>query len=177
MRVTVTVTLTPERNSYIPSGTLSVDCLCDRYLAACDNRVEQTTKRWYERTFKNHIRPVIGPIKLAQVKPIHVQSLIDGAKDTSRCKTKTGSRLSAGSQKSLLVGIRALFACGVRMELMSRNPALNVSIPKASTREYPDFNSSILSQLFRAISGSEFGLIAKFALLTGVRRGEIVALR
>jgi integrase len=166
-----------DAQQYVTSGSLSFDSLCDRYLAACNTRVEQTTKRWYERNFKNHLRPILGPMKLGQIKPIHVQNLLDGAKDTSRCKKKVGSSLSASSKKNLLVAIRAVFAWAVRMELMAKNPAIAVSLPKTSKRDYPDFNSSVLNSLFGAIIGTEFEVIARFALLTGVRRGEIVALQ
>lgn len=77
----------------------------------------------------------------------------------------------------VLVGMRAVFAWGVRMELIVRNPAIQVDMPKSVQREYPEFSNVTLRSLFATIENTEFALIAKFALLTGARRGELAAIR
>ena len=81
------------------------------------------------------------------------------------------------SAKWLLVGIRAVFAWGTRMELIARNPAANVAMPRVAPREYPDFSREMLQGILAAVDGTEFHLLVPFALMTGIRRGELAALR
>ena len=95
----------------------------------------------------------------------------------SRAKSKRGKPLGASSRRNLLVGVRAVFAWGVRMELIARNPAASVDTPKVLQREYPEFTAEVLRAIFIAIEQTEFKVLVPFALLTGARRGEVAALR
>jgi integrase len=161
---------------------MTFDALCDEYLKASRNRVEPTTLRWYERVFRDHARQILGSMRVAEIKPLHVQSVLSEARGIlrtkeSKAKGGRGKPLAPSSLRNLLVAIRAVFAWGVRMELVARNPALAVAVPKVPIRDYPDFNRDLLRGILEAVAGSEFHVLVPFALMTGARRGEIVALR
>ncbi len=70
-----------------------------------------------------------------------------------------------------------MFAWGVRIELLDRNPAGNIDPPKIVQRESADLSKKTLTKILAAVEGTEFQVIAPFAILTGVRRGEIAALQ
>jgi integrase len=165
-----------ESGQVTDGDRLTFDDLCERYLKASEDRVEATSLQWYRRTLDQHARPALGHMKLRAIRPLHVQAALDGARNVSRTKAN-GTKLGATTARNLLVGIRAVFAWGVRMELLSRNPANAVSSPKVTSREYPEFSISTVRSYLEAVKGTEFEVLAPFALFTGVRRGEIAALK
>ena len=156
--------------------TLTFNDLCDRYLKASEDRVEATSLEWYRRTLAQHARPSLGRMKLRTIRPLHVQAALDGAQNVSRTKAQ-GTKLGATTRRNLLVGIRAVFSWGISMELLTRNPARAVRFPKVTAREYPEFSVSTVRDYLESTKGTEFEVLAPFALFTGARRGEIAALR
>ena len=150
--------------------------LADRYLEASKDRIEITSLRWYQRTLGQHARPTLGNMKIDAIKPIHVQNALEATRNVSRTKEK-GNGLGPSTRRNVLIGIRAVFAWGVRMEFISRNPATMVDTPKVSQREYPDFSVDTANLFLAAVLNTEFQVIVPFALFTGTRRGEIAALR
>jgi integrase len=165
-----------DADQYVRSEAMTFDTLCELYLKASAGRIEPTSARWYERILRDHVRATLGPMKITKIKPLHVQAVLNAARDVSKAKSKVGKALAASSRKNLLVGMRAVFAWGVRMELIARNPATHVDTPKVAQREYPEFDPETLRSIFKAIDGTEFKVLAPFALLTGARRGEVAAL-
>ena len=72
--------------------------------------------------------------------------------------------------------MRAVLAWAVRMELLAKNPATNVLLPKVQEREYPEFSSETIRAIFEAVPKTEFEVLVPFAIMTGARRGEVAAL-
>ncbi len=165
-----------ENGKFATCGKMTFNELADRYLDASKDRIETTSLRWYQRTLAQHARPTLGDMKIESIKPIHVQSTLETTRNVSRTKAK-GSGLGASARRNVLIGIRAVFAWGVRMEFISRNPATNVDTPKVSQREYPDISVDVANLFLSAVLNTEFQVIVPFALFTGARRGEIAALR
>jgi integrase len=166
-----------DSEQYVYSERLSFNELCDRYLDASNGRVEATTVHWYRRTLRDHIRPMLGDIRASMIRPLDVQAVLNNARDVSKIKQRRGKPLSAGSRKNLLVAMRAVFSWAVRMELLIRNPAIAVDLPKVAPRDNSQFDRESVLAVLTAIEGTEFEVLAAFALLTGARRGEIAALR
>lgn len=166
-----------DSGRFIRVAAMTFDELCDAYLKASASRIEATSLRWYTRVLRDHARPVLGHMKIATIKAIDVQCVLDSASDVSRRNTKRGLPLAPSTLRNLLVAIKAVFAWAVRMELIARNPALAVTAPKVHSREYPDFGSGLLRSVLEAVQRSEFHVLVPFALMTGARRGELVALR
>ena len=166
-----------DKEQYVHVDSMTFDDLCDRYLEAKARTIELTSVRWYERNLRAHVRPLIGSLKISRIKPLHIQSVIDQAIDTSRSISRRGKSLSAPSRKNLLICIRAVFSWAIKMEIARKNPATNIDAPKINPREYPEFNRSTIDLLLVAVENTEFETIIPFAFLTGARRGEIAALR
>lgn len=165
-----------EEGTYTAGGRMTFNELADAYLVASKDRIESTSLRWYERTLGQHARPTLGDMKLDAIKPLDVQRALDATRNVSRTNSK-GRSLGPSSRRNILIGIRAVFAWGVRMSIISRNPATRVDTPKVPHREYPEFSLETARQYLAAVVGTEFEIIVPFALFTGTRRGEIAALR
>lgn len=165
-----------DTGAFNEAGHMTFNELADRYLAARKHVVEGTTAGWYARNLRHHVRPGLGALKLEKIRPMHVQAVLDNVRNRSRTKQR-GGELHPTSLRNLLTAIRAIFAWGIRQELLVRNPARSVDMPKAKRHEYPEFSLDVAHAVLAAVEGTEFALLVPFAMFTGARRGEIAALR
>jgi integrase len=150
--------------------------IADLYLQAKTRSRAPTSLAWYTRNLKQHVRPVIGTIKLRDLKAIHVQRMLDGAKDTSRTK-RNGEPLGATSLRNLLVLVRAVLAWGVKQGMVHENVASRVEPPRQEHIERPALTVDDVANLLRAAQGTELFAIIAAAVATGARRSELCALR
>ena len=87
--------------------------------------------------------------------------------------------ISASTQAKHLRVFSAIFRVAVRQGLISRNPVDSLDVsqrPRAEHTEAPYFTDEELPVLLAALSDYNRPLV-KLALLTGMRRGELLALR
>ncbi len=165
------------RNGGIASGErMTFDQLADLYLESKARSKAPTSLAWYKRNLKQHIRPVIGAIKLRDLRAINVQRMLDGAKDTSRTKRK-GKPLGATSLRNLLVLVRAVLAWGVKQGMLNENAAKKVELPRGEHVERAGLTPADAANLLRAAQGTELFAIVATAIATGARRSELCALR
>ena len=160
----------------VADDKITVNQLLDRFLEAKSISKEPTTIVWYRRNFATHVRGVIGTKRLADLKAIHIQSLLSNAKDQSRTK-KRGQPLSGQSMRNLLVGIRASLAWGVRQGLIIRNVADMVESPRIDHSEPVVITLEDVIALLAATQGGELEAVVPFQIGTGLRRAETCGAR
>ena len=77
------------RNGGIADGErMTVRNLAALYLEHKGRSKEPTTLAWYRRNLEKHVCPAIGDLKLRDLKPIHIQRMLDNARDASRTQRK-----------------------------------------------------------------------------------------
>jgi len=163
------------RHGDLPSK-LTFDELADAYMAATKREREATTIALRKRVLDQHIRPVIGAIPLDDLRAPHVRRLLDGAHDQSRTKRK-GEPLGPTTVRNILVLVRAILAWGVKEEHITKNVARLVEPPAAAFSERPVMRVDDVKALLDAATGTELEAIVPTAIGTGLRRGELCALR
>ncbi len=163
--------------TYADTGSLTFNDLADRYLQARKRRVEDTSLALYRRTLDHHIRPTIGTVKLSALRSEHVEALLDGARDRSNRKTRKGKPLNATTLRYILIVIRAVLRWGVKMDKIARNVAAKVEPPKVPHREIEPFDAARVHGILAAAAGTEIEAVVTTAIGTGLRRGELCALR
>lgn len=162
--------------TYAIPATMTVDDLINRYLDARAGRIEGTTLALYRRTFDRHVRPLIGDVRAGSLTREHIERLIREGRDKSnrRCR---GNSLSATTLRNILTRTRSVLEWGAKNYEGIRNVARNVEPPKGPEREILPFDGKRVGQLLQAIEGSELQSIVTTAIGTGLRRGELCALR
>ncbi len=83
---------------------------------------------------------------------------------------------SSGTLQNGLTVLRAMLGCAVRWGYIVQNPAAGLSLPKGETREMQPLTSEQVDRLLDALSGAPRVAVLT-AVSTGVRRGELFALR
>ena len=138
-------------------------------------RVSPKTLERYTDICRKNIGPAIGGYELSKLKPLVIQSFYTEALTNGRKDGKGGL-----SEQTVLHFHRVLhkaLAQAVRWQLLARNPADAVDPPVASRREMQVLDDTGVAELLDVLSGTRLLMPTVMAVTTGMRRGEVLALR
>jgi integrase len=146
------------------------------YLEHLEHALERkpSTLGGYRSMLGRHVEPFFGGLTLERVKPDDVRCFL-AAKKREGLGTKTVA--------NCLVFMHGLFAFAVKREWMLANPVAAVDRPRAPAAD-PDIRYLDLEEveaLLRAVPDDYFGptehAVYLTAAMTGLRQGELIALR
>ena len=134
-----------------------------------DKNCEATTKAGYEVVIRNYIAPYLGRIPLQKLAPIHIQSYYKHLMDERKLSPNTVYRHHANIRKSLDYALKK--------QLVIRNAADAVDLPKKKKFEGSYYTVEQLNVLLKKVKGSEIEVPVNLAAYLGLRRGEIGGLK
>lgn len=132
------------------------------------NSVKQKTFDQYETILRTHIMPDIGDIRLADLKTMHIQRIINKMYD---------SGLSHRTIEVMKIVIHAALKQAQRNKLVGENVCENVVLPRKQPKRIRVLNEDEQTKLIAALKDNYIGRGLLFALYTGMRRGEVLALK
>jgi integrase len=115
-----------------------------------------------------HFIPVLGHLQLLKLSPQHIQALYAQ-------KLKEG--LSTNSVNVLHAILHKAFDHAVRLNLLPRNICDVVSPPRTEEHEIHALSLEQVQQLLTAAKDHHLEALFVLALMTGMRRGELLALK
>ena len=128
----------------------------------------------YAGLAERYVKPVIGGVRLDKLTPAHVQRLVT---ETRNGQTSRGTPPSASTLRHVYKLIRNALGDAYRMELVTRNVATQVKAPPIDRQRRVGLDLAEAERLFEVISGERPEALYVLALMTGLRRGELLALR
>lgn len=128
----------------------------------------------YRGLADRYIKPVIGSVQLAKLTPGHVQQLISV---TRTSETARGRPPSAATLRHVYKLMRNALGDAYRMELVTRNVATQVKPPPLSRERRPGMTIEDAKRLLDVLTGERLEAFYVLALMTGLRRGELLGLR
>jgi integrase len=129
--------------------------------------LSESTSTTYETLLTTHILPVLGRLRLQDLKPLHVEAV------------KTAVTKRGCSQKSALNVFRVVHAIlkrAVRWQLIAVNPADSVDPPRAKKFIPVTPTPEQLATILERADKTAYGPFARLACLTGARQGELLNL-
>jgi len=163
-----------QRGMYVETSKLTVGkFLRDSWLPAIRSSVRPTTYSSYTMHVRRYLVPALGHIPLQrlsapQINGFYADLGVDGSLGTS-LKPATVRRIHATLHKAL--------RDAVRWQLIPRNPASSADPPRAECPEMAVWTARELSTFLASTADHQHGALWHFYALTGVRRGEALALR
>jgi integrase len=142
------------------------------------------TRRLYTQELEHALR-FLGDMKLQAIKPVHVRAMVDRMqregwtpRPTKRDPNPEPRPYSARTIRKALQRLQGVFQDALRLELIHRNPcdAVRFKAPPSEPVGRSLEPSEALA-LFEAADRHRAGLVVQLMLLTGLRRGEALALR
>jgi integrase len=149
------------------AGGLTVGQLLDRWLQSNKPKMAIRTYEEREKTVKNHLRPRLGPLKLAKLSSLHVESFYADLHNDN-----VGGWAIRHAANAL--GAALNHAC--RLKLIPSNPAAAVPKPREPKREMLCLTQEQARFFLVTSRGRVVYPLLAVAPGTGCRQGEILAL-
>ncbi|OPY55788.1 MAG: putative prophage phiRv2 integrase [Pelotomaculum sp. PtaU1.Bin035] len=165
-----------DNGTYIEPDKITLgDYLRDWMKTYVEANLSPTTVDSYRINVEKHIIPYIGRVPLQELKPMQLQKLYRSLLESGRADGKGG--LSARSVRYVHRNIHEALDHAVRMQLVTRNVAELVTLPKARPYKAKVYGEQELIYLMRAAQGTDMELPISLAVALGLRRGELLGLR
>ena len=150
------------------------------YLEQKKPSLSPVTYAYYERAIESKILPALGHHKLKDIKPVHVQAFIQ-----QLCRVENQNdiekQLSPATIRRNLTILQSIMKLAVKRRILSENPARAelLDIPKVTAPKIDIFTKQEAAEMLAALETEplQFQVLIQLAIMTGARRGELVALK
>jgi len=159
-----------------------------QYLDLVKPSLSPQTYQYYERLLKKYIIPELGHLKLSEIKPLHIQSFIKTLSEkpieygfkNGKCK-HIETTLSPSSVRRYLNIVKSVLNMAVKLQVIPESPAQSskLIIPKATKPSVEIFTKQEAAQMLQCLEKEplQYQVLINLAIMTGARRGELVALK
>lgn len=141
--------------------------------------VRPSTAEYYRRSIEQHVIPRIGDIKLSQLTSRDIQKLYRDLQENGRLREVQKAEkpgLSNATVRGIHMMLHNALDRAVKERLILRNPTEDCIIPKIEKQEMKILHPENMSAYLQA--ADKRGVLPMFylELVSGVRKGELVAL-
>ena len=162
--------------AYVEPSKVTLAVYLGRWLADyAKNSVSAKTYERYAEIVDKHLIPAIGGYRLAKLQPLHIQGYYSKALDSGRRNGKGGLATRTVLHHHRV--LREALQRAIKWQLLTRNPAQDVEAPRSLRRETKVLDEAATVALINKSKSSRLRLPIVLAATTGMRRGEILALR
>lgn len=129
-------------------------------------------KRAYNNSKKHGLKNYFGDVKLRKITSRHIQEYVN----------YLSSQVSPKSLKNYIMLLNVLFKTAIQLNIIPKgsNPTMDVVKPKLRKNQIEAYNLeefNLILKLAETDSNPDIKLILNLALLSGIRRGEMAALK
>jgi integrase len=146
----------------------SVQQFLGRWLETARPALRRTTYKRYEQYVRLHMVPSLGNVRLSRLTPRHLQQLYT-------------AKLEQGLSPTTVHHLHAVLHCALsralKLGLVVRNVADAVDSPRPTRTEIQPLNPEQARRLLAAARGDRLEALYALALTTGMRQGELLAIR
>jgi integrase len=157
-----------ESGGFTDAGKVTVREFFDRWLESAAPTLRPSTARRYRDVARLHIVGVIGNLKLAKLSAADIQRLY-------------ADRLAAGLSPTSVHHVHAILHRAldqaVRWGLLLRNVTEAVDPPRRAETEMRTWDAPQVARVLAAAHDDDLEALWRLALLTGMRREELLGLR
>jgi integrase len=148
------------------------------WLAAVREEVSPKSHERYCEIVENFLAPELGALPITKLAPAHIQAVYTKWATEGRRDGKLGG-LSPRTRRHMHRILRSALARAVEQQVLARNPAdrFKKRLPKVERHEMMTLSAEQSARLLEAIRHTRVYWPVLLALSTGMRRGEVLALR
>lgn len=168
-----------RRDEWIEPSKQTLGEYLDEWAAGL--RLAPSTVASYKKNIRNLINPRIGGVALASLTPARITAMYRELETSGRCDHKAGEGLSARTVRYVHTILGAALSAAVDAGMIARNPVDKAKPPTAKEAKAPEMHPWTGDQLKAFLAWSKEGSTLHLAwyvlAMTGMRRGELLALR
>ena len=144
-------------------------------------KLRPSTYKTSQGFLKNHIKPQIGSIPLADLTSLDLQRfykhLLDGGRVDRIEAKKKPKGLAPKTVRNIHQMIGSAYNLAMEQKLVSKNPTQGCALPKVEHKEMKTLTADQLSAFFQEARDSGVYELYYLDLATGLRRGELLGLK
>lgn len=160
-------------HQYVPPTRYTVGQWLDVYLAEYAADLKFSTIATYRAMIENHLKPLVGGIKLTDFTPVQAQMFINRLSKPEKGKKPLAPKSVQLAQRILSRAMNV----AVRQGLLKSNPVTHSTLPKTPKTEVnPLADKQIRDFLKLCDSADVYSRIFKVLLFTGMRISECLGL-
>ena len=169
---------TLDLNEHVSPNRMTVREWLVLWLGAIREEVSPKTYERYGEIVDNFLAPELGALPVTKLAPVQISAAYTRWASEGRRDGKLGG-LSPQSRRHIHRILKAALGRAVEQQVIARNPCdvLARHLPKVERREMMTLTAEQAAGLLAAIKRKRVYWPVLIALATGVRRGEILALR
>lgn len=160
---------------YIEPDKTTVSEFLKRWLVHVKPSVSNKTHERYTELCELNIKPLLGDVILNKLKTERIDNALSIALVSGRVDGKGG--LSPTTVRHIRRVLVMALGQAVTWELLPRNPATTSKAPKLVKKPMKAFDANQTAMLLQAVEGKRLHMPVLLAVMCGMRRGEIAALR
>jgi integrase len=170
--------LTVDTNEHVGSSQMTTREWLTAWLRVVRDEVSPKSHERYCEIVFGFLVPELGALLLARLAPTHIQTAYTKWATEGRRDGKLGG-LSPRTRRHIHRILRASLGRAVEQQVISRNPAdvFKKRLPKVERKDMMTLTTEQSTRLLDAIKHTRVFWPVLLALTTGMRRGEILALR
>lgn len=159
---------------------------CKIYLDIKKDVLSPRVYQDYERIIEKLIIPLLGHIKLSDLKSVHVQKFIQYLSGDVK-QNRDGSinidnpKLAQSSIKRKLAVLQSVLKQAVKLDIISSNPANaeKLTLQKSVAPKIEIFTKQEAAEMLSCLENEDlqFQVLVQLAIMTGARSGELVGLK
>ncbi len=161
--------------SYVDPSRQTVAQYLDRWLTYMGSQLSPRSHERYTEIVKKNLVPALGGICLTKLRSRHVAEAYHEALASGRRDGKGG--LSASTVVYMHRILRQALAQAVAWHELVRNEAAAVKPPKVERKQMTVLNTDAAAAVIEAARDTSLFIPILLGITTGMRRGEVVALR
>lgn len=154
---------------FIEPASMSLNEYLDKWLAeSAKPRLREATFDSYQFHLKRYVREKLGNRKLSDIKPFDIQKLYNQL---------TENGYSPRTVRYVHAILSSAFSQSVKWQMLIANPCNIVDLPRQQKTEMKAFSPEQAKRFLEAAKDDKHGLIFAFALASGMRPEEYLALQ
>lgn len=158
-----------SRDSFVKKNKMSVAEVGSYWLKYLEQKeTRYNTLRGYAVNVNNHIIPSIGEINIQKLTSLHINDMIKDLKNKG---------LGTTSIRYVLRNLNSMIEFSIKRQWLYKSPMDEVNIPKPEPYKSEPYSKDELRKLIKVSKGTELEYILKLEAFTGIRIGELVALK
>ena len=164
-----------DKGQHVDPGKLTLGAWLGQWLEEARHNVAPKTHERYSEIVDKHLVPALGAIPLAKLAPVHVQLYYADALKSGRRDGKGGLSAQTVRHHDRVLNVALKRARALR--LIATNPVDNATRPQVERQELDVLEPDEAARLLATAATTRLYAPIFLALATGMRRGEILALR
>jgi integrase len=154
---------------FIEPASIAFSEYLDKWLLeSAKPRLREATLESYTGLLRTHVRGRLGSLKLSDIKPLDVQKLYN---------QMTESSLSPRTVRYVHTILKSAFSQAIRWQMLSVNPCDVANLPRQKKTEMKALSPEQAKTFLNVSKSYKHGLIFAFALASGMRPEEYLALK